>query len=149
MGRVAEGAAGCCEPDLLDFGGGASAHGLVDGVVLGVDGEEGYVVGAGCGDDEVAGGYEAFLVGKAYGFSGLHCGVGGFQAGYADYGGDYELDVWMGGYGYGAGCAVEDFYAGDAFFAEAGAEGFGEGVCGYGDELWTPLPGLGEGGFKV
>ena len=37
---VAERAAGCREPDLFDFGGGAGAEALVDGVVLGVDGEE-------------------------------------------------------------------------------------------------------------
>ncbi len=43
-GGVAEGATGGGEPDLFDFGGGAAAHALVDGVVFGVDGEEGYVV---------------------------------------------------------------------------------------------------------
>src|SRR5580704_1031147 len=43
-GCVAEGATGGGEPDLFYFLGSASAHALVNGVVLGVDGEEGYVV---------------------------------------------------------------------------------------------------------
>ncbi len=81
---VAEGATGGGEPDLFYFCGCASAHGLVDGVVLGVDGEKSYVVLAGGGEDELAGGYEAFLVGEADGLAGADCGVGGFEAGYAD-----------------------------------------------------------------
>ena len=48
-----------------DFGRGSAAETLVDGVVLGVDGEEGYVVFFCGGDDELAGGYEAFLIGEA------------------------------------------------------------------------------------
>ncbi len=39
-GGVAEGATGGGEPDLLDFGGRAAAHALVDGVVFGVDWQE-------------------------------------------------------------------------------------------------------------
>src|ERR1700679_269243 len=69
-GGVAEGAARRGEPDLLDFGCGAGAESLVDGIVLGVDGEEVYVVLAGGGQDEVAGGYEAFFVSEAYCLSG-------------------------------------------------------------------------------
>jgi len=55
--------AGCGEPDLLDLIGGSGAEALVDGVVLGINGEEVYVVLAGGGEDEVARGNEAFLVG--------------------------------------------------------------------------------------
>ena len=62
-GCVAEGATGGGEPDLFYFCGCAAAHALVDGVVLGVDGEEGYVVFLRGGDDELAGGYEALFVG--------------------------------------------------------------------------------------
>ena len=62
-GGVAEGAAGGGEPDLLDLGGFAAAHGLMDGVVLGVDGEDLCVVLAGGGHDEVAGGDEALFIG--------------------------------------------------------------------------------------
>ncbi len=108
-GRVAERAPGGGEPDLLDLGGGAAAHGLVDGVVLGVDGEEGDVAVAGGGDDEVAGGDEALLVGEADGLAGLDGGVGGFEAGDADDGGDDEVDVGVGGDGDGSGGAVDDF----------------------------------------
>ena len=121
--RVAEGATGGGEPDLLDFGGGAAAHALVDGVVLGVDGEEGDVVLAGGGDDELAGGYEALLVGEADGLAGADGGVGGFEAGYADDGGDDEVDFGQGGDADGAGGAVDDFDAGDAGGLEAGGEG--------------------------
>jgi hypothetical protein len=65
----------------------------VDGVVLGVDGEEGYVMFSGGGDDELAGGYEAFFVGQADGFAGTDRGVGGFEAGYSYDGGDDEVDL--------------------------------------------------------
>ncbi len=117
---------------------------LVDGVVFAVDGEEGYVVGAGGGDDEVAGGDEALLVGEADGFAGEDGGVGGLEAGDADDGGDDEVDVGVGGDGDGAGGAVQDFDAGDAGFAQAEFEGFGEGLGGEGDELGAPGLGLGE-----
>src|SRR3984957_7638262 len=90
-GGVAEGATGGGEPDLPDLLRGSAAHALVDGVVLGVDGEQGYVVLLRGGDDELACGYEALLVGDAYGLAGLYCGVGGFEAGYAYDGGDYEV----------------------------------------------------------
>ena len=111
---VAEGAAGGGEPYLLDFGGFAAAHALVDGVVLGVDGEEGDVVLAGGVEDEFAGGDEAFLVGEADGLAGADGGVGGFEAGDADDGGDDEVDFGQGGDADGAGGAVDDFDVGDA-----------------------------------
>ncbi len=119
-GGVAEGATGGGEPDLLDFLGGAAAHALMDGVVLGVDGEEGDVVFLCGGDDELAGGYEAFLVGEADGFAGADCGVGGFETGYSDDGGDDEVDFGESGDVDGAGGSVEDFDVGDAGGFEAG-----------------------------
>ena len=100
----------------------AAAQALVDGVVLGVDGEQGDVVLAGGGEDEVAGGDEALLVGEADGLAGADGGVGGFEAGDADDGGDDEVDLGQGGDADGAGGAVDDFDAGDAGCAEAGAE---------------------------
>ncbi len=148
-GGVAEGASGGGEPDLLHFLRSSSAHGLVDGVVLGVDGEEGDVSLSGGGDDEVSGGYEALLVGEADGLSGEDGGVGGFETGNADDGGDYEVNFGMGGYGYCPGGAVKDFDAGDAFGAEAKAEGFGEELGGEGDQAGAPLLGLGKGGLEV
>ena len=86
----------------------------MDGVVLGVDGEQRDIVGAGGGDDEVAGGDEAFFVGESDGLAGLHGGVGGFESGDADDGGDDEIDVGMGGDGNGAKRAVDDLDVGNA-----------------------------------
>ncbi len=87
----------------------------MDGVVLGVDGEERDVVlFCGC-DDELACGYEALLVREAEGFSGADCGVSGLEAGYADDGGDDEVDFREGRDVDCAGGAVEDFNVGDAF----------------------------------
>ena len=146
---VAEGAAGGGEPDLFDFGGGAAAEALVDGVVLGVDGEEVDVVLAGGGEDEVAGGYQAFLVGQADGLAGEDGRVGGFEAGYADDGRDYEVDFGEGGDADGAGGAVDDFDAGDAVFFEARGELAGEGFGGDGDDLRTPALALLEEDVEV
>jgi hypothetical protein len=118
--RVAEGAAGGGEPDLFDFGGRAAAQALVDGVVLGVDGQQRDVVLAGGGEDEVAGGDEAFLVGEADGLAGADGGVGGFEAGDADDGGDDEVNFGQSGDADGAGGAVDDFDAVDAGGLSAG-----------------------------
>jgi hypothetical protein len=68
----------------------------VDGVVLGVDGEQIDVV-LFCGGEDLAGGDEALLVGQADGLAGADCGVGGFEAGDADDGGDDEVGFGMGG----------------------------------------------------
>ncbi len=87
----------------------------MDGVVLGVYGQEGYVVFARGGDDEFASGDEALLVGETDGFAGADGGVGGFEAGDSDYGGDDEVDFGKGGDMNAAGGAVEDFDVGDAF----------------------------------
>ncbi len=119
-GGVAEGATGGGEPDLLDFLWSSAAHALVHGVVFGVDGEEGDVVFFCGGDDEFASGYEAFLVGETDGFSGADCGVGGFEAGYSDDGGDDEVDFREGRDVDGSGSSVEDFDVGDAGGFEAG-----------------------------
>ena len=66
------------------------------------------------GDDELAGGYEAFLVGETDAFAGADCSVGGFEAGYSDDGGDDEVDFGEGRDVDGAGGTVEDFDVGDA-----------------------------------
>ena len=76
--------------------------------MFGVDGEQGDVVFLRCGDDEVAGGDEALLVGEADGLAGADGGVGGFQAGYADDGGDDEVDLGKGRDADGAGGAVDE-----------------------------------------
>ena len=144
-GGIAEGATGGGEPDLLDLGRGATAHALVNGVVLGVDGEEGDVVLFCCGDDEFAGGDETFLVGEADGFSGADCGVGGFETGYADDGGDDEVDLGQGGDVNGSGGSGDDFDAGDAGVEETGGEFGGELLGGEGDDLGTPALALVEG----
>ncbi len=146
---VAKGATGGGEPDLFDLVGGAAAEALVDGVVLGVDGEEIDGVLAGGGEDEIAGGDEALLVSEADGFAAEDGGVGGFEAGDADDGGDDEVGVGMGGYADRAGCAVDDFYAGDGGFAEARGERVGKLPGGDGDELRPPAFALGEGNVEV
>src|SRR5580704_12192977 len=111
---VAEGATGGGEPDLLHFCRRSAAHALVDGIVLGVNGEEGYVVFLCGGDDELAGSDEALFVGEADGLAGADCGVGGLEAGYTDDGGDDEVDFWESGDVDASGGAVEDFNVGDA-----------------------------------
>jgi hypothetical protein len=63
----------------------------VDGVVLGVDGQQRDVVLAGGGEDEFAGGDQALLVGQADGLAGADGRVGGLQAGDADDGRDDEV----------------------------------------------------------
>ena len=54
-------------------------------------------------EDEFPGGYEALLVGQADGLAGADGGVGGFQAGYPDDGGDDEVDLRQRRDAYGAG----------------------------------------------
>jgi len=63
----------------------------MDGVVLGVDGQQRDVVLLCGGDDELARGDEALLVGEADGLAGTDGGVGGFEAGDADDGRDDEV----------------------------------------------------------
>jgi hypothetical protein len=93
---------------------------LVNGVVFGVDGKEGDVVFLGGGDDKFAGGDQTLLVGQTYGFSGANCGVGGFEAGYSNDGGDDEVDLRESRNADAAEGAVEDFDVGDAYGLEAG-----------------------------
>ena len=94
----------------------------MDCVVFAVDGEEVDVVLAGGGEDEVARGYEAFLVRQADGLSSKDGGVGGFEAGDSYDGRDYEVYVGEGGDEDGAGGAVDDFDAGDAGGGEFSGE---------------------------
>ena len=134
---------------MFYFGCGAAAHALVDGVVLGVDGEEGDVVFF-CGrDDELAGGYEALFVGEAYGLAGADCRVGGFETRHSDDGRDYEVDLRQSRNVNGAGGAVDDFDASDGGGFEAGLESVGEGFGGEGDDLGAPAPALLEGRVDV
>src|SRR5687768_9699344 len=87
-GGVAEGAAGGGEDEALHFGRSASLHGLEDGGVFGVDGEDGDVVFSGEGDEEGAGDDEGFLVGQGDGFASFDGGEDGGEAGGPDYGGE-------------------------------------------------------------
>ncbi len=144
-----ERAAGGGEPDLLDFWEGAGAHALVDGVVLGVDGEQREVFGTGGGGEEFAGGDHGLLVGEADGFSCEDGGVGGFEPGNADDGRDDEIDLREGGHADGSGGAVDDFDAGDAGGFEAGGEVSGEFFGRHGDDGRAPAAGLLEGEVEV
>ena len=149
-GSVAEGATGGGEPDLLDFGGGAAAHALVDGVVFGVDGQEGDVMFLCGGDDELAGGDEALLVGEADGFAGTDCRVGGFEAGHSDYCGDDEVDFGEGRDVDAARGAVEDFDVGDACgFQACGLGSARQLFGGEGDDFGAPAEALGVGHVDV
>ena len=84
--RVAKGAAGGGKPDLFDLARAAAAHALVDGVVLGVDRQQGYIANAARAavEEEIAGGDQAFLGGEPDGLAGEDGGVGGLKAGNAD-----------------------------------------------------------------
>ena len=67
----------------------------------------------GFGGDELSGGDQAFFVGQAHALAGADGFVGGFEAGDADDGADYEIGFGMGGYFYGSGGAVDDFDFGE------------------------------------
>src|SRR5215472_13890124 len=121
-GRVAEGAAGCGEPDELDFVVPADAHALMHGVVLAVDWDDWNVAIAGGGSEDFAGSDHALLVGEADWLVGEDGRVRGFKAGDSDYGGDDEVGFGMRGAGDGAFGAVDDFDAGDARGFEAGCK---------------------------
>ena len=104
---------------------------------------------AGLGGDELSGGDQTFFVGEADGFAGADGFVGGFQAGDADDGADYEIDFGMGGDADGAGGAVDDFDVAEALRLSGACGGYRRRV------LWRPrvhgLPaqGLFEGGVEV
>src|SRR5690242_11981347 len=94
----------------------------MDGVVLGVDGQQSDVVLLCGGDDDLAGGDEAFLIGETDGLARADGGVGGFESGDTDDGGDDEVYFWQCGYADGSGRAVDDLDSGDAGGAETGLE---------------------------
>ena len=133
-------------PDLLRC---SAAHALVDGVVLGVDGEERYIVLFCRGDNEFAGGDEALLVGEADGFARADCRVGGFEAGYADDRGDDKIYFGKCGDMDAAVGSVDYFNAGDACLFEAGCEGGGELFGCERDDFGAPAETLLEGHVDV
>src|ERR1700733_9995022 len=100
-------------------------------------------------DDEFAGGYEALLVGEAYGFSGADCSVRGFEASYAYDRGDDEVHLGKGGDVDTARGAVDYFDVGDARLSETALEGVGEFFSGERDDSRAPAEALGEGCFEV
>ena len=134
---------------MFDLGGSTSAHGLVDCVVFGVYGKEGGVMFGSGGEDEFAGGDEAFLIGEADGLARTDCGVGGFEAGDSDDGGDNEVNFRESCDAHGAGRAVDDFDAGDSGVEEARGEMGGELLGGERDDAGAPAFALGEGGIDV
>jgi hypothetical protein len=60
---LAERSAGGCEDEALYFFGFAGAEALVDGVVFGVDWEQGDLAAVDCGHDYFACGYQDFFIG--------------------------------------------------------------------------------------
>ena len=121
---------------------------LVDGVVLGVDGQQYCVMLASGGEDEIAGGDEAFFVGEADGFAGEDGSVGGFEASDADDGRDDEVSLRQCGHAYGACSAVDDLRE-NGFGFEARGKLRGEFLSGQRDNLWTPAQALCEGGIHI
>ena len=115
----------------------AAAEALVDGVVLGVDGQKVHAAFAGGREDEVAGGDEALLVGEADGLAGENCGVRGLESGDTDDGGDDEAGLGERGDADGSGSAVDDL-GGDSGGLQARAELVGEALGADGDELRVP-----------
>ncbi len=101
------------------------------------------------GDDELAGGDEALLVGEADSFAGADCGVGGFETGDADDCGDDEVDFGEGGDADGAGGAVDDFDVGDASGPQACGEGRRRELPWPGRCFGAPAEALGEGDVDV
>jgi hypothetical protein len=121
----------------------------VDGVVLGVDGKQGYVVLLCCCDDELAGGYEALFVGEANGFAGTDRGVCGFEAGYAYDGRDDEVYLGKSRCVDAAGGAVDYFDIEDVLSFETGFQIGCEFFCRERNDLWTPTEALGKGYVDV
>ena len=103
---------------------------------------------AGCGEDEVAGGDEALLVGEADGLAGEDRSVRGFESGDTDDGGDDEAGLGERGDADGSGGAVDDL-GGDSGGLQARAELVGEALGADGDELRVPAAALLEGDVEV
>src|SRR6516165_8579595 len=80
LGGMQEGATGSREPDSVNFVAASAAQTLVDGIVLGVNGEERLALLVSFGDDEVASGDQALLVGYSDGLSRLNSFVGSFES---------------------------------------------------------------------
>ncbi len=123
----------------------AHAQALVDGVVLAVDGQDGDVALAGGGGEDFAGGYHALLVGQANGLTGEDGGMGGFEAGYADDGGDYKVGFGKGGAGDGALGTVDELDACDSGLAQARGQLGGEFFGGERNQARAPADGLRKG----
>ena len=64
LGKLAKGAAGSGQPDAADFLGRSSAHALVDGVVLGVNGQQGHVAAARLPGKDLPGSHHGLFVGQ-------------------------------------------------------------------------------------
>ena len=62
-GSLAKGAAGCCEDQAADFAVFAGAQALVDGVVFGINREQGDFGAVDCGHYYFSGGDQHFFIG--------------------------------------------------------------------------------------
>jgi hypothetical protein len=117
--------------------------------VFAIDGQDRDVARAGCGSKDFPGGNHAFLVGQADGLSGEDCGVGCFQSGDADNGGNNKVCL---GQRSASDCtfgAVDHSDAGDARPAQPQSQCRRKLVCRQGDELGTPPDYLREGFVEV
>ena len=112
----------------------------MNGVVLGIDGEQFPARLRGGGHDEFASGDEDFFVGERDGAAEGDGLVGSFESHDTDGGGDDDVDAGMGASGEHAFAAVMDGRERrEGFFAEAGLEFSGCGGIGNGDKLRAVL----------
>src|SRR5262249_51651159 len=117
----------------------AAAKTLVNGVVLGVDGEKLFTGGLGGGHDQFAGGDEDFFVGESDGAAEFDGFVGGFETDDTDGGRDDDFGFGMGADGEHAFSAMMDGGQRDRLIAEAGLQFRGFGSVGDGDKLGAML----------
>jgi len=148
-GGFAEGTAGCGEPDGFNFRVCTYTQTLMDGVVFAVDGEDGDVALLGGSGEDFASGDHAFLVGESDGLAGEDGGVGGFESGDADDGGDNKISFWQCRAGDSAGGAVDDLNSGDASLGEAMGERGGQLFSGHRNQAWTPARSLVKGSVDI
>ena len=121
----------------------------MDGVVLGVDGQEGDVVFARGFQNQFAGGDETFFVGEANGFAGADGSISSFKSGDANDGGDDEIHFRLCGDVDGSGGAEDDLGSCVSCLAEALGEGSGQLFRRHGHDLRAPADALGEGFVEI
>ncbi len=119
-------------------------------VVFAVDGQQRFALPAGFGGDQVACGYETFLVRQSDGLAGFDRFVSGFQSGDTYDGADHEIGVGMGRDPYRSSRSVHDVNgAAQSGLVQPVAELIG-GIGGrHRQDLWAPASCLLKSEFDV